>query len=104
MVFDLTREPLHIQDDLGRRILHVLVRVGNSGHRGPEDARDRQSLTAWCTLSAVLRQLGHLDTEGVDHLKEQGQLGKQSFLIARSGTVVLLDALQDSLCDKVFTN
>lgn len=93
MVLDLAREPLHIQDDLGRRILDVLVRVSDRGHRSPEDARDRQSLAAWCALGAVLRWLRHLDSEGVDHLKEQGQLGEQSFLIARSGTVVLLNAL-----------
>ena len=104
VVLDEAGEALHIQHDLGCRVLHVLVGVRDCRHSRSQDAWHGQDLGFSSLEVPVLRILGHFNTKRVNHLEEKRQLGKQSFVVALRGNIVLSDSIQDSLAGEVLTN
>ena len=76
VVLDKACEALHIQHDLGCRVLDILVGVCDCGYGRSQDTRHGQDLGISSIAATALRVLGYFDTKGIDHFEQKCKLGE----------------------------
>ena len=101
VVFDCTRKPLNIKNDLDGSILHVLVVVGDC-----RNSHIKYILHGHDRSSRLIIRVFFRDAQSkrVDEFVQQCKLGKQPFMVRLRHLMVLFYSLQNSCGNEILAD